>query len=33
MKLDIGCGNRKKKGYIGIDINKTNDVDIYLSSA
>jgi ubiquinone/menaquinone biosynthesis C-methylase UbiE len=28
MKLDIGCGNRKKKGYIGIDINKTNDVDI-----
>jgi ubiquinone/menaquinone biosynthesis C-methylase UbiE len=28
MKLDIGCGNRKKDGYIGVDIVKTPSVDI-----
>lgn len=26
--LDIGCGDRKLKGAIGIDIRKTKDVDI-----
>src|SRR3972149_4347712 len=28
MKLDIGCGNRKKEGYIGIDKVKFDCVDI-----
>ncbi|MEW6026865.1 MAG: methyltransferase domain-containing protein [Planctomycetota bacterium] len=28
MKLDIGCGNYKKNGYIGVDIRKLPGVDI-----
>jgi len=28
MKLDIGCGNAKVEGCLGIDINRTRDVDI-----
>lgn len=28
MKLDIGCGNYKKEGYIGVDIIKLPRVDI-----
>ncbi len=28
FKVDIGCGVNKKKGFIGIDVIKTNNVDI-----
>jgi len=28
MKIDLGCGNAKKKGFVGIDINKYKNVDI-----
>jgi len=26
--LDLGCGNRKKEGTIGIDINPNTNADI-----
>jgi len=32
IKLDIGCGKNKKRGYIGIDIDPKSDADI-ISSA
>lgn len=28
MKIDIGCGNSKRSGYIGLDCLKLPDVDI-----
>lgn len=28
MKIDLGCGNKKKKGFIGIDIKQFGNVDI-----
>jgi len=28
VKLDIGCGNNKKKGFIGMDIITSSDIDI-----
>ncbi len=28
IKLDLGCGNCKKEGHIGIDINPQSDADI-----
>jgi len=28
MKLDIGCGSKKTKGSIGLDIVKHKNVDI-----
>ena len=31
IKLDIGCGKRKKQGFIGIDIDKDSDADIIAS--
>ena len=31
IKLDIGCGKRKKQGFIGIDIDKNGDADIIAS--
>ena len=30
MKLDIGCGRNKKKGFLGVDINKGKDVDFIM---
>ena len=30
IKLDLGCGNNKKKGYIGIDLQNFPDVDYIL---
>ncbi len=32
IKLDIGCGNNKREGYIGIDIDKDSDADIIVSA-
>ena len=32
MKLDIGCGNKKKEGYVGLDISKNSDADIIASA-
>jgi len=32
MKLDIGCGRNKRKGYIGVDISKDSDADIIASA-
>ena len=32
MKLDIGCGENKKKGFIGIDISKNSNADIIASA-
>jgi len=32
IKLDIGCGNKKREGYIGIDINKDTGADIVASA-
>lgn len=31
MMIDIGCGNHKVKGSIGVDIKKTSEVDILAS--
>jgi ubiquinone/menaquinone biosynthesis C-methylase UbiE len=31
MQLEIGCGKRKKEGYIGVDIIKHPDVDYTLN--
>ncbi|MFC1984225.1 methyltransferase domain-containing protein [Chloroflexota bacterium] len=28
VKVDIGCGNNKKKGFIGIDVMLSSDADI-----
>jgi len=28
VKVDIGCGNNKKKGFIGIDLMPSSDADI-----
>ena len=28
IKLDIGCGSSKQKGFVGMDIRKVNGVDI-----
>lgn len=28
MKIDIGCGNHKKEGFIGLDIDKNSQADI-----
>ena len=28
MRLDLGCGKNKKRGYIGVDLVKTQGVDI-----
>lgn len=28
MKLDIGCGKRKRPGYIGVDIIKLPEIDV-----
>lgn len=30
VKLDLGCGNRKQDGFLGVDVVKTTDVDIQL---
>lgn len=27
-KLDIGCGSNKREGFLGVDINKTEAVDV-----
>jgi predicted SAM-dependent methyltransferase len=27
-KIDLGCGRRKKPGYIGLDVMPSDDVDI-----
>lgn len=32
IKIDIGCGNNKKNGFIGIDINKNSQADIIASA-
>ena len=32
MKLDIGCGKNKKKGFIGIDISKNSNAEIIASA-
>ncbi len=32
IKLDIGCGKRKRKGCIGIDIDKNSQADIIASA-
>ena len=32
MKLDIGCGRKKREGYIGIDTAKNSDADIIASA-
>lgn len=32
IKLDLGCGNNKKSGFIGIDIDKNSDADIIASA-
>lgn len=32
IKLDLGCGNNKKPGFIGIDIDKNSDADIIASA-
>jgi len=32
IKLDIGCGENKKPGFIGIDIDKNSDADIICSA-
>ncbi|MBU2564053.1 class I SAM-dependent methyltransferase [Patescibacteria group bacterium] len=32
IKLDIGCGERKKKGFVGIDIDPNSDADIIASA-
>ena len=32
LKLDIGCGKRKKPGFVGIDIDKNSDADIVCSA-
>jgi len=28
IRIDLGCGSRKQKGYIGVDIKKLDGVDI-----
>lgn len=28
MKIDLGCGRRKRKGYFGIDCQQLEDVDL-----
>jgi len=30
LKLDIGCGGNKKKGFLGVDISKGEDVDFVM---
>ena len=32
VKLDLGCGDFKPKGYIGIDVRKTCEADIVASA-
>lgn len=31
MKLDIGCGNNKKTGFLGVDINPNPQVDFVMN--
>lgn len=33
MKLDLGCGNAKPKGWIGVDISPDSDADYVLDMA
>lgn len=28
MKLDLGCGDNKREGFLGVDLHKTDSVDI-----
>ena len=32
MKLDIGCGRNKKRGFIGLDISQDSNADIIASA-
>ena len=32
VKIDIGCGQNKRKGFIGIDIDKNSQADIIASA-
>jgi len=32
LKLDVGCGNNKKLGYIGIEVDKSEATDILASA-
>lgn len=33
MKLDVGCGSRKKEEHLGLDIKRTKDVDVIASAS
>ena len=32
IKLNIGCGNDKRKGYIGVDVDKNTSADVVASA-
>lgn len=32
IKLDVGCGNHKQEGYIGVDIDENSQADIIVSA-